>query len=141
LRSEVGGHPHKIDAPPLICRFPAQPENIGPVRRAVRAYAQEHGGSDPDGVALALSEAATNAVLHAYVDAPEPGDVEVIAQRIAGDGIVLAVCDEGRGMKPRPDSPGVGLGLALAAAIASRLEVETRPGGGTRVSMTFAATG
>jgi stage II sporulation protein AB (anti-sigma F factor) len=129
-----------MGAPALICRFPAQPEHIGPVRRAVRAYAEEHGSTDPDGVALALSEAATNAVLHAYVDAPEPGEVEVVAQRITDNGIVLAVCDDGRGMKPRPDSPGVGLGLALAAAIASRLEVESRPGGGTRVCMTFAAT-
>jgi anti-sigma regulatory factor (Ser/Thr protein kinase) len=105
----------------------------------VRAYAEEHGARDPDAVALALSEAATNAVLHAYVDAPAPGEVMVTAQRLSDDGIVLAVCDSGRGMQPRADSPGLGLGLALVAANASKLEVEQSPAGGTRVRMTFLA--
>jgi serine/threonine-protein kinase RsbW len=128
-----------IDPAPLTYRFPAMAEHIAPVRRAVRAYAEEHGAHNPDGVALALSEAATNAVLHAYVDADTPGDVEVVAQRVPDNGLVLAVCDEGRGMHPRADSPGLGLGLALVAANASKLEVEQRPSGGTRVSMTFPA--
>jgi signal transduction histidine kinase len=42
-------------------------------------------------------------------------------------------------MRPRPDSPGAGLGLPIVAALAERMEVEGRPGGGTRLTMTFPA--
>ena len=96
------------------------------------------GAADPDGIALAVSEAVTNAVVHAYVDAPAPGEVEVFAQRHPDDGIEIHVCDDGRGMMPRRDSPGLGVGLALITKLAQRFKVETRPGGGTAVSMLFA---
>jgi anti-sigma regulatory factor (Ser/Thr protein kinase) len=118
-------------------RFPAQADQVAPTRREVVAYAREHGAADPDGIALAVSEAVTNAVVHAYVDAPAPGDVEVFARRHPDDGIEIHVCDEGRGMMPRRDSPGLGVGLPLVAKLAERFRVETRPGGGTAVSMQF----
>ena len=49
------------------------------------------------------------------------------------------VCDAGRGMTPRPDSPGAGLGLPLVASIAQRFDVQARSGGGTRLCMYFQA--
>jgi anti-sigma regulatory factor (Ser/Thr protein kinase) len=107
-------------------------------RREVEADAREHGAVDPDGIALAVSEAVTNVVVHAYIDAPEPGDVEVFAERHPGDGLEIQVCDDGRGMRPRRDSPGLGVGLPIVARLAQRFRVETRPGGGTAVSMLFA---
>nr|WP_272477338.1 ATP-binding protein [Baekduia alba] len=125
---------------PLVRTFRAAPEHVADARHVVVAYAREHGAADPDGIALAVSEVVTNAVLHAYIDAPEVGDVEVVAQRHPGDGFEVRVCDHGRGMKPRPDSPGMGLGLPVAATLAERFEVEARAGGGTRVRMVFAAT-
>jgi anti-sigma regulatory factor (Ser/Thr protein kinase) len=103
----------------------------------VEAYAREHGAIDPNGIALAVSEAVTNAVIHAYVDEPRPGDVEVVAERHPGDGLEIHVCDDGRGMMPRSDSPGLGVGLPLVAKLAQRFRVETRPTGGTTVSMVF----
>jgi anti-sigma regulatory factor (Ser/Thr protein kinase) len=127
-----------MNPPRLLRRFRARPDQIGPVRREVRAYAVEHGVVDPDAVALALSEAVTNAVLHAYVDADEPGEVEVIAERRLDDGLVLQVRDDGRGMRPRPDSPGMGVGLPLVAALTESFSVELRPGGGTGLCMEFA---
>jgi anti-sigma regulatory factor (Ser/Thr protein kinase) len=87
-----------------------------------------------------VSEAVTNAVIHAYSDAPAPGDVEVVAQRHLDDGLEVVVCDDGHGMKPRPDSPGVGVGLPLVATLAEQFEIEAREGGGTRLRMIFAAT-
>ena len=127
-----------MDPSVLSRRFPAQADQVGPARREVVAYAREQGAADPDGIALAVSEAVTNAVVHAYVDAVSPGEVEVFAKRHPGDGIEIHVCDEGRGMMPRRDSPGLGVGLALITKLAQRFKVETRPGGGTAVSMLFA---
>jgi anti-sigma regulatory factor (Ser/Thr protein kinase) len=121
----------------LARRFPAQADQVRLVRRAVAAYAREHGAVDPDGIALAVSEAVTNAVIHAYVDEPRRGDVEVFAERHPGDGLEIHVCDEGRGMMPRSDSPGLGVGLPLVAKLAQRFRVESRPSGGTAVSMVF----
>jgi anti-sigma regulatory factor (Ser/Thr protein kinase) len=122
----------------LARRFPARADQVRLARREVEAYAREHGAVDPDGIALAVSEAVTNVVVHAYIDAPEPGDVEVFAERHPGDGLEIQVCDDGRGMTPRRDSPGLGVGLPIVARLAQRFRVEARPGGGTAVSMLFA---
>ena len=121
----------------LARRFPAQADQVRVARREVEAYAREHGAVDPAGIALAVSEAVTNAVIHAYVDRPAPGDVEVHVERHPDDGLEIRVCDEGRGMMPRSDSPGLGVGLPLVAKLAQRFRVETRPTGGTAVSMVF----
>jgi serine/threonine-protein kinase RsbW len=121
----------------LARRFPAQADQVRLARREVEAYAREHGAVDPAGIALAVSEAVTNAVIHAYVDRPVPGDVEVHVERHPDDGLEIRVCDEGRGMMPRSDSPGLGVGLPLVAKLAQRFRVETRPTGGTAVSMVF----
>jgi len=121
----------------LVRRLRAQPDQIRVIRAEVREFALGHGAADPDAVALAVSEAVTNAVVHAYVDASEPGEIEVVAQRIGGDCLEILVCDDGRGMLPRPDSPGVGLGLPLVATLAESFEVQARTGGGTQVRMAF----
>jgi anti-sigma regulatory factor (Ser/Thr protein kinase) len=124
----------------LVRRYRACAEEIGRIRHDVKAHAREQGARDPDAVALAVTEAVTNAVLHAYVDAPEPGEIEVIVQRAPeDDSVEILVCDDGRGMLPRTDSPGLGLGLPLAATLADHFEVQARTGGGTRVRMAFAA--
>jgi anti-sigma regulatory factor (Ser/Thr protein kinase) len=123
----------------LVRRLRAQPDQIRLIREEVKAYARAHGAADPDAVALAVTEAVTNAVVHAYVDAPEPGEIEVVAQRVGDDSLEILVCDEGRGMLPRHDSPGVGLGLPLVATLAESFEVQARSGGGTQVRMAFTA--
>jgi len=122
----------------LVRRLRAQPDQIRLIREEVKAYAVENGAADPDAVALAVSEAVTNAVVHAYADAPEPGEIEVVAQ-IVPHGLEVFVCDDGRGMLPRHDSPGVGLGLPLVATLAESFEVQARSGGGTQVRMAFGA--
>jgi serine/threonine-protein kinase RsbW len=122
----------------LSWHFPAQADQVGGARQAVVAYAREHGALDPDGIALAVSEAMSNAVLHAFVGATRAGTVEVTVQRVRGNGLEVVVADDGRGLEPRSDSPGLGLGLPLMTAISQRLEFETRTGGGTSVRMHFA---
>jgi serine/threonine-protein kinase RsbW/stage II sporulation protein AB (anti-sigma F factor) len=87
-------------------------------------------------VKLALSEAVTNAVQHAYVARP-PGPVRVAAW-LREDCLIVEVCDDGSGMMPRLDSPGLGVGLPFIADTADTLEILTSPRGGTRLRMTFA---
>jgi len=59
----------------LVRRLRAQPDQVRVIRQEVKEFAREHGAADPNAVALAVSEAVTNAIVHAYVDAPEPGEI------------------------------------------------------------------
>ena len=110
--------------------------SIGDARRAVCGCATAAGAAEPEHVAVAFSEALTNAVVHAYVDVPRH-DIEVTVH-VTATMVVVTVADRGRGMQPRPDSPGVGLGLPLIASLTERFEVAERPGGGTSLALWFA---
>jgi len=86
-------------------------------------------------VALAVSEALSNVVVHAYDDRDVPGDFWVDAW-IDGDALQVAVCDDGSGIVGRCPSPG--LGLALMGQVADTLRIESDGSGpGLRVRMTF----
>jgi anti-sigma regulatory factor (Ser/Thr protein kinase) len=115
--------------------FPSTPPGVGALRREIAAFASRC-GMDADGieaVRLAVSEAATNAVVHAYRDGA--GDLAVRAT--LGDGeILVVVCDTGVGLAPRADSPGLGLGMPLIASVTSRFQIVSNEGG-TEVHMAF----
>ena len=51
--------------------------------------------------------------------------------------LTVVVSDEGRGILPRPDSPGLGLGLPLIATLAESLELGTGDDEQTEVRMSF----
>ena len=104
---------------------PATGDNVARLRHAVAGFADAHGASERtiESVSLALSEALTNAAVHAYRHADEPGPVTVTVA-IRDGSILLIVADEGIGMAPRPDSPGLGLGLGLMATLADRFEID-----------------
>jgi anti-sigma regulatory factor (Ser/Thr protein kinase) len=119
--------------------FPSSPAGVGAMRRDVAAYAQEV-GMDADGVGavrLAVSEAATNAVIHAYREGD--GHLQVHAHVADGE-LVVVVCDTGPGLAPRSDSPGLGLGMPLMASVTTRFRIVS-PGTGTEVHMAFALPG
>jgi serine/threonine-protein kinase RsbW/stage II sporulation protein AB (anti-sigma F factor) len=116
--------------------FPSTPSGVGAMRRQVAVFA-EKAGMDEDGIGavrLAVSEAATNAVIHAYRDSD--GQLQVRAEVVDRE-LVVVVCDMGSGLAPRPDSPGLGLGMPLMASVTSRFQVVSR-GQGTEVHMAFA---
>jgi serine/threonine-protein kinase RsbW len=119
--------------------WPAVAASVAEARAAVTAFAQSAGATADAlaAVSLAVSEAVTNAVLHAYLDRETPGTVEVRAHS-EDEKVVVVVADEGRGMLPRTDSPGLGLGLPLIAQMTQSLEVHDRQGGGTEIRMSFA---
>ncbi len=111
-------------------------------RRAVRDFATSCGADQDtvDAIALCVTEASTNAVLHAFIGR-ERGTL-VVAASAATDELTVRVCDDGVGMRPRTDSPGLGLGLPTMGRVADTLDIREGPGGvGTEVCMTFAATG
>jgi len=91
-------------------------------------------------VKLAVSEAAANAVVHAYRDSRAPGDVRVFIEQ-AEELLTVGVLDNGIGMSPRADSPGAGLGLSLIADLADRCEINVAPDGGTEIIISFQIVG
>ena len=107
-------------------------------RRAVLDWAQGHVDDRAvlSDIALAVTEATTNVVLHAYRDREEPGTVTIEAER-DDDHVCLYVRDEGTGLAPRVDSPGLGLGLGLIAQVADSADVRAPETGGTEVVMRF----
>src|SRR3954451_11895561 len=107
-------------------------------RRAAVDWAQRHVEDRAvlSDIALAVTEATTNAVLHAYRDTAQPGPVTVTAERL-DDHVCLYVRDEGSGLAPRVDSPGLGLGLGLIAQVADSADVRAPETGGTEVVMRF----
>jgi serine/threonine-protein kinase RsbW/stage II sporulation protein AB (anti-sigma F factor) len=122
----------------LELRLAAEPPSVAVARHAIAGFAAAN-GADPGAVAVAVSEAVTNAVLHAFAD-PDAGRIAVEARLNGVRGLVVVVSDDGHGITPNPDSPGLGFGLALAASLADEVAIERPPAGGTRVRMRFATT-
>jgi serine/threonine-protein kinase RsbW len=117
--------------------IPPRPEELGPLRACVADLASQLGASPEarDNIALATSEAAANAIVHAYRRSP-PGTVSITVG-LSNERILVAVADDGDGFEPRPDSPGMGLGLPLIATLTDRLEVNDRTPSGTELVMHF----
>ena len=119
------------------------PENIRFVRRAV-AEAAADAGADVlavGDIALAVNEAMSNAVRHAYM--PARGCVYVSAER---DDTTFAVVvrDDGCGFRPGKDrsaSEDGGFGLKLICELASEFTILSEPDRGTEVHMVFALPG
>lgn len=86
-------------------------------------------------IAFAVSETVTNAIVHAY--AGRAGHVGLNC-RAEGEHILVEVIDQGVGIAPRPDSPGIGHGLTIVGALAQTLDIAPGPEGrGTVVTMGF----
>src|SRR4051812_16531487 len=121
--------------------LPATPASVGAIRNGAREFARARGGGDAIliDLALAVTEAVTNAVVHAFIGR-EPGSVWTRIET-APDELVVVVTDDGRGMQPRADSPGLGLGLPTIASLTTSMDMHAPPGGGTVITMTFAAPG
>lgn len=122
--------------------LPAVPASVARARHAAVALARRSGAPDRvvADVALAVSEACTNVVMHAYRDADAPGALHVTAA-VTDDGLLeVVIADDGKGLAERPDSPGLGMGFALMAAVTTGLELE-HDGAATRVQLTFCLRG
>lgn len=119
----------------LDMRLEAVPEAVGEVRRRISEFVERHSPADAHDVALAVTEGATNVVLHAY-RGEETGPMRVVAC-VEPARVVVVVRDYGCGMSPNPQSPGPGLGLSVIGAVAAEMNIERPEDGGTRVRMHF----
>jgi anti-sigma regulatory factor (Ser/Thr protein kinase) len=123
----------------VAATYPAVPDSVPRARRAVVDLAAEVGASPQqlEAIRLAVSEALSNAVIHAYPGAP--GQVHVRAAVKAGV-LSVVVADEGRGLSPKLNRRGMGLGLVLIAQAADELTIAKRSAGGTELQMRFAVS-
>jgi anti-sigma regulatory factor (Ser/Thr protein kinase) len=116
-------------------RIPGTPLGVRMLRREMAGIAKDC-GMDAEGIAdvrLAVTEAATNAVVHAYAKAE--GELSVTAAMQDGE-LAIVVGDTGPGLVERRDSPGLGVGLSVIASVAERLKIVSHPGG-TEIHMAF----
>ncbi|MDI3299443.1 MAG: anti-sigma F factor [Bacillota bacterium] len=132
----------------FILDMPALPENVGLARLVVAGFAAQlpFSVSDVEELKVAVSEAVTNVVLHAYAGtevAPEERLLQVHGL-LYPDRIEVEVVDWGRGIEDveRAREPAfttapdrMGLGFAFMESFADGVEVESRLGQGTRVRL------
>jgi anti-sigma regulatory factor (Ser/Thr protein kinase) len=117
---------------------PATPASVGRIRRELAEMLDgvKVATDRLDDIALVVTEAATNVVVHAYLDTS--GGPLYAAATLCGHTLTVTVADCGRGCSPRTDSPGLGLGMPLMAQLTDRLDVTSnRSGSGTRILATF----
>jgi serine phosphatase RsbU (regulator of sigma subunit)/anti-sigma regulatory factor (Ser/Thr protein kinase) len=128
--------------PRIAHTFAAEPGAVAAARREVTSFAAAYGAGAAmlRDLALAVSEACTNVVVHAYrhrdTATQSPGPMHVAAAHLE-DHIEVTIADEGRGVRPRGDSPGVGLGLQIIARTAATFDVHDLPGGGAQLVLRF----
>ena len=116
--------------------IPARPEYITLCRLALTGIARVRDLSEEvlADLKLALTEAASNSVRHAYSGGDDIGVVE-ISYELLPDRLVIEVIDDGEGFDPqdaegRPEELAEGgLGIAIIRAIADDVEIGRQPGG------------
>jgi serine/threonine-protein kinase RsbW len=119
--------------------IPARPEYITLGRLALTAIAGVRPLSDETlhDLKLALTEACTNSVKHAYEDGS--GSVDIVYE-LHSDRLAVEVGDAGTGFEPRAAAGNGadeleegGLGIAIIRALTDEVEIAEREGGGSRL--------
>lgn len=127
-------------APDVRMTLPARAEGVAVVRQALAGMADALAvdAAVLADMKMAVSEACTNVVVHAYEDTDGMLEVEMSADDV---GLTIRVRDHGRGIQPQVkqsrEVPALGLGLPLIAALSDTFELQGAVGEGTEVRMTF----
>jgi serine/threonine-protein kinase RsbW len=125
--------------PRLNLKLPLEPSAVPTLRRRASQFAAEQGVGQEvvADVALAVSEAVTNAVKYANASGAD-GVVELAAGRNQG-WLEVRVRDSGQGFG-KGSSDGLGLGLSIIARLCADLKI-VQEGDGTEVLMRFPLQG
>jgi anti-sigma regulatory factor (Ser/Thr protein kinase) len=127
--------PSSVAGPvPLV--FPAVAAAVPLARTAAVAAAARHGleGEQLEAVRLAVSEAVTNAITHAYPG--ETGEVRVIVLP-CDDEVVVLVEDDGRGPDLPSVVPGLGWGCRLMTHVCEAFALLPGEPSGTTAHLRF----
>jgi anti-sigma regulatory factor (Ser/Thr protein kinase) len=108
----------------------ARAQSVPEVRRAIIELLTRYGASRAiiGKVALAVTEAATNVVQHAYPDRRLANALRYDADIEDGD-LEVVITDHGDGLRDDHSSDGLGLGLRLIAAVSDDFAIKARPAG------------
>jgi anti-sigma regulatory factor (Ser/Thr protein kinase) len=119
--------------------LPGTPMGVRKLRNEMSVMAEDC-GMDAEAVAdvrLAVTEAATNAVVHGYAEATG----ELMVSAVARDGeLSIVIGDTGPGIGEGGGRSGLGVGLSVIATVAERLRIVSDPGG-TQIHMAFPCPG
>lgn len=130
------------DPPDVELTLPAQAESVALARHLVRGLVDVLGWSDErrTDISIAVTEACTNVVLHAY---PDGGGIYEVLAWAEPERLAVTVRDYGRGISPHLPSAaaGLGLGLPLMLAIGEEVSFASNGNGVTEVRMTFLSHG
>jgi serine/threonine-protein kinase RsbW len=141
--SVAGEEPSSVERGGVVAlTIPARPEFIALGRLALTGLARTRALSQEvvADLKLALTEACSNSVRHAY-DEGRLGVVQ-IRYELSPDRFVIEVDDEGSGFDPRTieraqeELDEGGLGIAIIRALTDELEIGSRPEGGSRLRFT-----
>jgi anti-sigma regulatory factor (Ser/Thr protein kinase) len=123
-------------------RIPSDPKQLYLMRRLVQEVSLAHGFTEEEvkRIVLAMDEACSNVIRHAYEGAPS-GTIVIEAGPFE-DGVLFEVIDHGRKVDPdsiKPRSleevqPG-GLGTHFIRAVMDEVSYDTTSGPGTRLRM------
>ena len=142
LQDAHAGELRAVDDPGLLIYervLPALAGSAARIRRELTETLARHNlAADRHAdIATVVSEAANNAILHAYRD-QAPGPLYTAAA-LGGDSLTVWISDFGCGMLPRGDSPGLGLGVTLMTRLCDQLQISAHADGvGTCVTAVFA---
>jgi stage II sporulation protein AB (anti-sigma F factor) len=118
-------------------RYAATADSVPRSRKALAAFATAAGVTDEqlEGIRLVVSEAVSNAVLHAYDG--DGGEIQVTAAVVPGE-LWILIADDGFGLRAeRSGNSGLGLGLGWMAQFSDGLTLVTRSSGGLEVRLRF----
>jgi serine/threonine-protein kinase RsbW len=112
----------------------AEPGSVPALRHSAAEFAAAQGAGEElvADVALAVSEAVTNAIKYAYAEAPGRVELSAAARE---EWLEVRVQDWGKRFG-RGSSDGLGLGLSIIARLAGDLKI-VQEGSGTEVRMRF----
>jgi serine/threonine-protein kinase RsbW/stage II sporulation protein AB (anti-sigma F factor) len=131
-RTELGE-----DLPPALSRdYSAVADSVPLARCALVAVARSAGADEDqlEAVRLAVSEALTNAVIHAYPK--RDGRIHVDAWTDQGE-LVVEIADNGLGFQTHTETPGLGMGLGLISQVTDDFTIRQPNSGGTTVRKRF----
>ena len=115
--------------PDFVSEVPAEPGRLSVLRQGLEAWLTELGVGETDiaSIEIAVLEAATNSVEHAY---PDGGGTVRVEGQLDGQGrVCMSVIDRGR-WRPAPADPGHrGRGLMMMRGCMDTVEIDDTPNG------------